>query len=198
VDAECFGHQVVKKMRQIDKRVVWEGNFLRMVVVVYEDCHGEKRNWEAVERVNCSGIVVIVPITEQNELLLVRQFRPAMNNFVIEFPSGLNDRDELLVDVARRELIEETGYMSNEVILLAEGPVSSGITTEILSVFLAKNASPALPELRKRYPCEVTEEIELIKTSFSAVSNLLGLFQNKGDHVDLKMHGLIELAKKKL
>lgn len=183
-------------MEIIDKKTVWEGRFLRSLVITYRDRSGNLRNWEAVERVNCQGIAVVIPITIDNEFLFIRQYRPVINNFVIEFPAGLNDKNESLINTAKRELIEETGYDSDEFIFLAEGPVSSGMSTEILTVFLAKNAYPASPEMKEKYPADESERIEIIKTPISNAYKTLQKYKEKGDSIDLKVYGLIELATK--
>jgi ADP-ribose pyrophosphatase len=183
-------------MEIIDKKTVWEGRFIRSIILTYKDHSGNLRNWEAVERVNCNGIIAVVPVTKNGELLLIRQFRPVVNNFVIEFPAGLNDKSESLVDAAKRELIEETGYSADDFIFLCEGPLSSGLSTEILSVFLAKDAIPATSKLKQQYPAEETENIELIKIPMSELHNALEAFRKGGDYIDLKIYGLVELAKK--
>ncbi|MDI6802070.1 MAG: NUDIX hydrolase [Thermodesulfovibrionales bacterium] len=183
-------------MEIIDKKIIWEGNFIRSVVFTYRDSSGNIRKWEGVERVNCSGIVAIVPVTSGGETLLVRQFRPVVNNFVIEFPAGLNDKGESLLEAAKRELIEETGHDAEEFVLLAEGPLSSGMSAEILTVFLAKNIFQAKEQIKERYPSEETESIEIIKTPTSKINETLDNFQKKGDYIDLKIYGLVELAKK--
>lgn len=182
-------------MEIIDKKTVWEGRFIRSIILTYKDHSGNTRNWEAVERVNCNGIIAVVPVTKNRELLLIRQFRPVVNNFVIEFPAGLNDKNESLVDAAKRELIEETGYFADDFIFLCEGPLSSGLSTEILSVFMAKDAIPATGELKQQYPAEETENIELIKTPIAELHDALENFRKNGDYIDLKIYGLVEMAR---
>lgn len=73
-------------------------------------------NYEFVLRVNSSGVVIIFPITDQNQVVLVEQYRPAVHAKCIELPAGLiNDEqsDETTLEGAKRELFEETGYKSN-------------------------------------------------------------------------------------
>jgi 8-oxo-dGTP pyrophosphatase MutT (NUDIX family) len=187
-----------KLLHIINRKTVWEGNFIRALLLEYRDEKGEIRGWEAVERVNCNGIVVIIPVTKERDLLLIRQFRPVLNNYVIEFPAGLNDKGETLLNAARRELIEETGYTSETFELIAEGPVSSGLSSEVLTVFLAREALPASPELRAKYPIEETESIELVRTPLMSAYETIAKYQSKGDVVDLKLYGFIELARKKI
>jgi 8-oxo-dGTP pyrophosphatase MutT (NUDIX family) len=185
-------------MEIIDKKTAWQGKYLRSLIITYKDKSGNTRNWETVERVNCSGIVAVVPITVEKEFLLIRQFRPVVNNFVIEFPAGLNDKMESLEEAARRELIEETGYDAEELIFLAEGPISSGMSSEILTVFLAKNARPAAYDMIKKYPSDESENIEVIKVPLSKIYKVIESRKRYGDYIDIKVYGIIEMAKKRL
>lgn len=183
-------------MKILKKETVWQGKYLKVLSLSYQDINGNIRSWEAVERVNCNGIVVVIPITETKEFVFIRQFRPVLDGYVIEFPAGLNDRKESLVEVAKRELIEETGMFSDEVIFLAEGPVSSGLSTEVLTVFLAKNVKQASDEIKKKYPPDESENIEVIKISVDKAIDKLKEFRKQGNLLDLKIYGFIELAKR--
>jgi ADP-ribose pyrophosphatase len=183
----------MKNIRIKEKKNIWEGKFLRSVLITYVDSSGQLREWEAFERVHCDGIVAIVPVTDNNEVLLVKQYRPPVNRYVIEFPAGLNDRGDTLEGAAQRELLEETGYTGKEMIVLAEGPLSSGASDEIITAFLAKGL-----EFHGIGARDETEDIEVLKVPIQELYQRLHAYYEKGNYVDLKVFGLMELAKKHL
>ena len=100
--------------------------------------------WEYVERTNVTGIVVIVAVNAAGELVLVEQYRPPLACRVIELPAGLagdvaGAEDEALEEAARRELLEETGYLADSLTRQFHGPPSAGITNEDVTFFLARD-----------------------------------------------------------
>jgi hypothetical protein len=88
--------------------------------------------------------------------------------------------------------------MSDHFELIAEGPVSTGLSTETMSVFLATNAAPATPELLAKYPMDEAEDIELIKTPLISAYEKVEELCRAGNTADLKMYGFIALAQKKM
>lgn len=112
---------------------LYEGDFLRLKRV---------DTWEYAERVNARGAVVIVAVTDHDELLLVEQPRHPMRAHVLELPAGLvgdivGEQDEKLAVAAARELEEETGYRPGRLEFLTSGPPSAGLASETLSFFRA-------------------------------------------------------------
>lgn len=110
------------------------GRFLRLVA---------NDGWEYCERVNATGVVVVVPVTDDGELVLTEQFRPAVGATVIDLPAGLagdgaDIKSEPLSAAARRELVEEVGYDADEIVELAAGPTSAGLTSEVVTFFAAR------------------------------------------------------------
>lgn len=181
-------------MEIIDKQTLWCGNFLKTSLIRYKDPTGNIRQWECVERCKADGVVAIIPITKDNGLLFVRQFRPVVDNYVIEFPAGLISPDESPLDTARRELIEETGYTSDNIEFLIEGPISSGMSNEIIKFYIARDVYKADLKTLIQHPPDQSEFIEVIKIPISNVFKQLDRFRAKGDLVDIKVYGLIRLA----
>lgn len=116
-----------------DLEEIASGRFLRLV---------RRGSWEWAERTNARGVVVIVALTDDDKLLLIEQHRPPIGGPVIEFPAGLagdehGAENEDLSVAAARELEEETGYRAARIEWLTAGPVSAGMSSEVLTFFRA-------------------------------------------------------------
>jgi ADP-ribose pyrophosphatase len=121
-------------MTKREIETIWEGRYLRLVV---------ERGWQYVERCGITGIVAIIPVTEEGELVLIEQARVPIGGRVIEVPAGLvgdapGMEQESFETAARRELLEETGFEAATMEWLFEGPVSAGLADERLTYFLAR------------------------------------------------------------
>ena len=101
----------------------------------------ERDQWEYAFRTNASGVVVLVPVTDAGELVLVEQYRIPVKSRVIELPAGLagdtGDRDENLKTAAQRELLEETGYRAGNLEELLTCPSTPGMSDEIVTIYYA-------------------------------------------------------------
>ena len=112
-------------MGQNLKHTLYEGDWLRLVRIGH---------WEACERTHGQGMaVIVIAVTPADEVLFVEQYRIPLGARTIEMPAGLVGDDhaqDTLVDAARRELIEETGWSPGKVDVLLVGPTSSGMSNE--------------------------------------------------------------------
>ena len=100
-------------------------------------------NWEFVTRTNATSVAVLVPVTDQHELVLVEQFRIPVQSRVIELPAGLvgdlDDPDETVLRAARRELEEETGFSAGRLTTLLNCPSTPGMSDEMITFVLAED-----------------------------------------------------------
>lgn len=95
------------------------------------------------EIVEHPGGAVIVPLFENGDILLVRQYRHPFGKEVIELPAGKLDKGEDPLHCAQRELQEETGYASSQWKPVTAMLATPGFCDEILHIFTAKNISPS-------------------------------------------------------
>ncbi|MEM0355821.1 MAG: NUDIX hydrolase [Desulfurococcaceae archaeon] len=98
--------------------------------------------------------VVVLPFISINDIVLIKQFRPTINDYIIEAPAGVVDQGENPDETARRELVEEIGYYPRKLIKIASYIPTPGYSTEILHFYIAKEL-----EYRGAKP----EEYELIE-----------------------------------
>lgn len=180
-------------MEILSRKTVWQGKFMSAVEITYRDAHGVVRTWEALERVGIEGIVVMVGVTPANNVILEKQFRPPMGRDVLELPAGLVESGEKMEEAAKRELIEETGWSAGKIEFLAEGPISTGASTEALRAYLCTGL-----EYVGKNGGDDNEIIEVVEVSMENVQEFLREQQLNGVLVDLKVFGLVELARKRL
>jgi ADP-ribose pyrophosphatase len=93
------------------------------------------------------GAAAIVALTGGNDVVLVRQYRHALGQYIWEIPAGTLDPGEPVLDCARRELAEETGYAAAEWRKLGEITPVPGYSDERIHLFLATGLSAAAQRL---------------------------------------------------
>ncbi|MBF4282172.1 NUDIX hydrolase [Vibrio anguillarum] len=106
------------------------------------------------------GAAVILPITEQGDIILINQFRPSLKKWLLELPAGTLEKGELPAECAHRELEEETGYSASELITLGQVTPLAGFCDEIQHLFVAKQLSKTA-----RLSCDDDEVIEVVTLS---------------------------------
>lgn len=109
----------------------------------------ERDSWEYCSRSNASGVVGLVAITPEREIVLVEQYRKPVDAHVIELPAGLVgdhiDPDEPVMKAAARELEEETGFAAAQMEHLMDCPSSAGMSDEVISFIGAKGLTRVGP-----------------------------------------------------
>ena len=98
-----------------------------------------KESWREV--VHHPGASAVVAIDEENRIIMEKQFRYALNDYLLEIPAGKLDKGEDPLVCAKRELEEETGIIASEWISLGTIATSPGFCNEVIHLFVAKGLS---------------------------------------------------------
>ncbi len=125
-------------VERIDRTLVRQG----AIVDIYEDTvklpNGKIEKWDFVA--HRMGAACVVPVTPDGHILLVRQYRPALDRYTWELPAGCRDEVDEPTDItARREMEEETGYTSDDITQLLSLKSTVAFCNELIDVYLARD-----------------------------------------------------------
>lgn len=164
------------------KKTLYKGKYIRLV---------QKGTWEFVERVGSNKAVVIIPILRNpNGIVLLKEFRVPINNYVLSIPAGLVEKDEDVLVAAGRELEEETGYKAGYLQTVLETPSSVGLSCERLIYVIADD----LIEVSEGGGDE-NEDITVLDTSIGSIGSQIEQSIFMGWDIDVKLYCGIYLAK---
>lgn len=125
--------------------------------------------------------VIILPVLTSDRIILIKQYRAAINDYIYEVPAGVVEKGELPKDAARRELVEEIGYEPGELIPLGYYYPVPGYSTEKMHFFIAR---------KLEYVGMRPEPYEVITPTVVNLSDALDMIKNN-QIVDLKTATLI-------
>jgi ADP-ribose pyrophosphatase len=159
--------------------ILYAGKFLKLM---------REGRWEYVQRVTRDHAVIIIGLTPRQEVVLIEQPRIPAGGHVIEWPAGLvgdsaATADEALVETARRELLEETGYTAERFVQIFAGPPSPGIASETITWFRAHGLQKVGPG-----GGEGGENITVHAIPLREVDDWLDRWQADGGKVDPKVY----------
>jgi ADP-ribose pyrophosphatase len=143
--------------RLLDRRTAFSGRVLEVAIERLKLPGGGTTELEIIRH---PGAAVVVPITDDEDVLLVQQYRYATGEWLLEVPAGKLSPEEEPASCARRELEEETGWRAARLESLGAVWSSPGFTDELLHLFLARGLEPGHQAL---------EEAELLTVERVAV-----------------------------
>lgn len=170
----------------------FNGKYLKLKRKYFKTKNGKIELWEYVERKTFGHPIVIFAITKDKKVILEKIYRIPLESWVIELPAGLQDRkEESEKEVARRELLEETGYRAEKLTRIFQGPISPGTSKEEAIYYFAKDVI-----FEKEPEKEDTEEIKIIKVP---VKELIDFIERKSKKmkVDSKILSIFPILQKK-
>ena len=121
--------------KTLDSMVIHDGKIISLTKDTVELENGQNAIREVVHH---NGGVCVVPITENNEIIFVKQFRYPFKEILLEIPAGKLDKGEDHYDCGKRELLEETGAVASEMTYLGVMYPTTGYLTEKIHMYFAK------------------------------------------------------------
>lgn len=132
------------------------------------------------------GAAVILPVCEDGQIVMVNQFRPSLNKWLLELPAGTLESSEDVEACAKRELEEETGFSAQEFFSLGQVTPLAGFCDEIQYLYVAKGLCKTC-----RYECDDDEIIEVVRISIEVLEQKI----ISGEITDAKTIACISKAK---
>lgn len=129
---------------RIDRKLKYQGTILK----IYEDtviANGHEARWDYIHH---DGAAAVLPVTDEGKILMVRQYRNALDRFTLEIPAGkLDAPDEPKIQCAYRELEEETGFRTEKLEYLLSLHTTVAFCDEAIDIFVAHNLIPSKQHL---------------------------------------------------
>ncbi len=152
----------------LTSELVLEGGMLR---VKRDQVRLPSGNQSQREFIMHPGAVLVIPLLDNGNLLLERQFRYPLNRVFIELPAGKIDPDEEILVTGQRELLEETGYTAQEWVYLGLQHPCIGYSDEVIYMFIARGllAGEAMQD--------EDEQLELFEASLDACLEMVATQQ---------------------
>ncbi len=173
----------------VSKEKIFKGKFTSLWSTKFLDKSNKEGVWEWMEKPDA---VIIIPITKDGKLVLIKNYRVPIERYCIEFPAGLLDqKGENREDAARRELLEETGYIAEKFIPLRPVANVPASLNNFLYPYVALGAQRV-----NNNSGDVNEDIEVIEIP---CYELFDFYEKCPENVDfsIRIISLYELAKQK-
>ncbi len=131
-------------VKRLERNLKYHGNILN----VYEDVvevNGHIAHWDFIHH---DGAAAVVPVTEDGKILMVRQYRNALDRYTLELPAGkLDEPEEPKIQCAYRELEEETGFRTENMEYLISVNTTVAFCNEAIDIFVARDLIPSRQHL---------------------------------------------------
>jgi len=142
----------------------YEGNRISLRVDTARFSDGPEFDREIIEH---PGSVVLIPITAEGKVLLIKQYRQAAEKVLLEAPAGTRESGETPETTAHRELQEETGYRAGKLIPIGGSWVAPGYSTEYSHAYIAMELEAA------PMPADDGEDIVVVEIDLSDINRLI-------------------------
>ena len=144
----------MQHINRINRELKYSGTLFEVYSDTISIPNGNIAHWDFIKH---KGAAAVIPITDDGKVVMVRQYRNALDRETLEIPAGGLNPDEPTIDAAARELEEETGYRSNDLELLITVATTVAFCNEMIDIYLARNLIQSKQNLDEDEYVEVEE-----------------------------------------
>lgn len=127
-------------VKRMGRELAYQGTVLKVYKDHMKFSNGNTEDWDFIHH---DGAAAVIPVMDDGKILMVKQYRNALERDTLEIPAGkLDDPDEEGIVCASRELKEETGYSSDDLEWLLTICTTVAFCDERIEVFVARNLIP--------------------------------------------------------
>jgi len=134
----------MEEYKRLKRNLVAKGTIIDYYIDTMQIPNGNTAEWDFIDH---KGAAAIVPIDENGKLIMVRQYRNALERYTLEIPAGGLNPGEDMKMAATRELEEETGYKSNHVEHLVDIHTTVAFCNEKIGIYYTKELIPSKQHL---------------------------------------------------
>ncbi len=135
----------MEEFKRLDRELVYQGAIVDFYKDTIQVPNGNVVKWDFIKH---QGAAAVLPVREDGKLIMVRQYRNALDRYTLELPAGgLNGPDEPTKEAAARELTEETGYDAEQLELLISIYTTVAFCNEKIDIYLARGLKPGKQHL---------------------------------------------------
>eukprot|EP01098_Paradermamoeba_levis_P001525 TRINITY_DN11798_c0_g1_i1.p1 TRINITY_DN11798_c0_g1~~TRINITY_DN11798_c0_g1_i1.p1 ORF type:complete len:216 (-),score=66.24 TRINITY_DN11798_c0_g1_i1:195-806(-) len=186
--------------KRINKEQLCQTKWLSLVKLTYADPNGTQREWDSVERTTRTNPNTVDAVElicrykkkgEEDKVILVKQYRPPLDSFCLEFPAGLVDENETAEQAGIREMKEETGFSLSLSDLFVSPPLvqEPGMSNVSASVLYCSVDGDSDENKNAKQNLEPSEFIEVLFFSWNSFFAELSEYQKKTNcAVDSKLY----------
>lgn len=172
--------------KTINTTSIYEGKVVDLRVDEVSLPNGKTAKRELIKH---PGAVAVIPITKDNKIVLVEQFRKPLEKSLVEIPAGKVEIDEAPEVTARRELEEETGYTSNELSFVTSFYTSPGFADELMHIYITDE----LEKMDTQPESDEDEFVEVLELTLEEAKELVEqerIHDAKTNYAILYLHAL--------
>jgi len=156
---------MLEKFKILKKKKRLEGHIVDFYQYDLQVPNGNLAEWDIIEH---KGAAAILPVDQDGKIIMVRQYRGAIDDLLLEIPAGGRDsREEDFALCAARELEEEIGYKSDDIKWLIDYHSAAAYTSELIRIYYTESLIPSHQHL------DENEFVEICRYSLEEIEDMI-------------------------